>query len=176
VLKHYHILQVNPGATEVEIKKAYRKQALKYHPDHNPSAKAQAKFIQIKEAYQALLVSHKDDTRKLTAMEMADAIEKKMQDEKKERMKAYVRKMREKEEADLVNSIHYKILVKIQRGIAYVTVILAISMILIPVLSFIFEYGTPELNAYRISSFILIAVLGGGIMYGGIYLVKQKNR
>jgi hypothetical protein len=176
VLKHYKILEVSPGATELEIKKAYRKQALKYHPDHNPSAKAQAKFIQIKDSYQSLLNSHKNDTRKLTAMEMADAIEKRVQDEKKERMKAYVRKMREREEEELVNSVHYKILLKVQRGIAYVTVLLAISMILIPIFSFIFEYGTQELNSYRISSFVLIATLGGGIMYGGIYLVKQKNQ
>ena len=52
---YYKILGLNKGASESEIKKAYRKSAIKYHPDKNPGdAKAEEKFKQAAEAYEVL--------------------------------------------------------------------------------------------------------------------------
>lgn len=52
--KFYDLLQVSPDANENELKKAFRKQALLYHPDKNPGAEAEEKFKEIK-AYAASL-------------------------------------------------------------------------------------------------------------------------
>ncbi|MGM9774504.1 MAG: DnaJ domain-containing protein, partial [Candidatus Egerieousia sp.] len=52
---YYEVLGVAKGATEEEIKKAYRKLALKYHPDRNPGDKeAEEKFKEAAEAYDVL--------------------------------------------------------------------------------------------------------------------------
>ena len=52
---YYELLGVSKTATEEEIKKAYRKLALKYHPDRNPGDKAaEEKFKVINEAYAVL--------------------------------------------------------------------------------------------------------------------------
>lgn len=51
---YYKILGIPSGANEDEIKKAYRKMALKYHPDKNKDANAEDKFKEIAEAYDVL--------------------------------------------------------------------------------------------------------------------------
>lgn len=51
---YYEILGVSKKASEAEIKAAYRKQALKWHPDRNKTAGAADKFKQINKAYEVL--------------------------------------------------------------------------------------------------------------------------
>ncbi len=57
---YYEVLGVSKGASDDEIKKAYRKTAKKYHPDLNPdNAEAEAKFKECNEAYEVLSDSQK---------------------------------------------------------------------------------------------------------------------
>ena len=52
---YYELLAVNRNASEDDLKKAYRKLALQYHPDRNPGDKqAEEKFKEISEAYSVL--------------------------------------------------------------------------------------------------------------------------
>jgi len=53
---YYRVLGVNRGASQEEIKRAFRRLALRYHPDRNPQDQKQAeeRFKEINEAYEVL--------------------------------------------------------------------------------------------------------------------------
>ena len=60
---YYQVLDLARTASEVEIKKAYRRLAMKYHPDRNPTDhEAEGRFKEVKEAYEVL-----SDTQKRAA-------------------------------------------------------------------------------------------------------------
>lgn len=58
---YYKILGISNSATDDDIKKAYRKLALKYHPDKNKTAGAEEKFKEVAEAYEVLSDKKKRD-------------------------------------------------------------------------------------------------------------------
>lgn len=61
---YYEVLGVERNASDVEIKRAFRNQARKYHPDVNKSTDAEARFKEINEAYEVL-----SDQRKRVAFD-----------------------------------------------------------------------------------------------------------
>jgi hypothetical protein len=56
---YYAIIGVNKTASALEIKRAYRKLAVRYHPDKNPDAEAEQLFKEINEAYDVLSDTYK---------------------------------------------------------------------------------------------------------------------
>lgn len=67
-MDYYKILGIDKTATLNDIRSAYHKQALKYHPDKNKSSSAERRFFAIKEAYEILKDTKKrgtfDDTNR----------------------------------------------------------------------------------------------------------------
>lgn len=91
---YYKILGLAPGASERQIKTAFRKLALKYHPDRNNSPGAREKFQQITAAYEYL---HEHGQEKMEADSIYDdAMAREVYRRERERMQQHARVKREK--------------------------------------------------------------------------------
>lgn len=72
-MDHYKLLGVSRKASKDEIKKAYHKLALKYHPDKNKASDAEEKFRSLDEAYRVLRDDHKRDAYDRFDLPLAEA-------------------------------------------------------------------------------------------------------
>lgn len=57
---YYQILDIPPGSSQSEIKKAYRRKVMELHPDRNSAIDAPALFMKVKEAYEMLTTGRTD--------------------------------------------------------------------------------------------------------------------
>lgn len=80
----YRILQLKPGASEADIKRQYKRMALKVHPDINPSPKANEEFILLAKAVEMLLSS--DPGTPTDRKAQREAKKNETESEKKDRM------------------------------------------------------------------------------------------
>lgn len=91
---YYKVLGLSPGATSKQIKTAYRKLALKYHPDRNTSSGAKQLFQEITEAYNFLL-EHPDQGAP-RASSYDDRVASEVMRRERERMQKQARARQEK--------------------------------------------------------------------------------
>jgi hypothetical protein len=152
--KDYHkVLGLPPGATERQIKSAYRKLALKYHPDRNKSPGAEQKFQEITTAYDYLL-EHPEH-----AIDDAPSYEERMASEvyrkERERMQqqARARRAKKKKEEEYFNRPQWHDPILLLKYVARIFGLLfAITATVLPILLAIFG----DLASLAGTSFFLI--------------------
>jgi hypothetical protein len=106
--KYFRTLQLSPGASESEIKRAYRKLAMQFHPDRNSNPGAAERFIQLTEAYEILTHQRALPNSSLSKRNSASTNSETAQQEQEERMRAARERFARKQmEEELENERYY---------------------------------------------------------------------
>jgi len=100
---YYKVLGLSPGATEKQIKTAYRKLALKYHPDRNQSPGAKKKFQEITSAYEYLMEHPEDATYDVPTYEDRVASEVLRRERERMQQRAKARRAEKKKQEEYFN-------------------------------------------------------------------------
>ena len=98
--KYFQILGLNENASQDEIKKQYRKLAMRLHPDRNPSPKAKEEFLLLTEAYEIL-------TGKKPAPKTSRSISKSAEKTTEERVKEAKKRIFEQQEKERLENERY---------------------------------------------------------------------
>lgn len=136
---YYRVLGLSPGATRKQIKSAYRKLALKYHPDRNHSAGAARKFQEIKEAHDSLLKATYtgEDERSSYEEQAAREVYRREREKMKARARAQQEKKRQQDEYFNRPEWHDPLLI-LRYAAHGIALLFALSAVVLPVLLAIF--------------------------------------
>ena len=178
MIDYYAILGLSKNASEADIKKAYRKKALMYHPDKNKSANAANKFLQVSEAYSFLM--NADRRKSLQKNQNRAAFYERKQELYEQWLKNEKQKVKvqtEKAAATPYEEFEAKFvggMAKVADGcIAWLMLFVSFMVIFMPWIS----YMTEEDLEKRISLFVVcfLTVLGLVFVVGSLKMTQSKS-
>jgi hypothetical protein len=173
--KYYHILQLPVGASDAEIKSAYRTLAKKYHPDVSGTTETRASFIRVNEAYEILM------KRDAMVQEAIQRSRRKNADPRRKNPTPNNPHSRASSHADMkyeefVKSPLYRTAMAMDSAFDYVFLIAGILMVLAPIVGYVADIMKPKKPGEEAEFHLLPIFLGIGFLYGLWYFLFKSKR
>lgn len=177
---YYRILGIRQGASDDEIRKAYRRKAMVFHPDRNHSDDAQDNFIRITEAYE-YLTSHPHG-RNITEEEARKNYEAWVEYRRAEARKRAERYARTTY-SDFKKSPLYKSTTVIDGTMVFLGMTLAVMVIAVTIFGYTYRHriasspqDEPSLSLAVVTLTIGVLYLVISLFYLGAWLDQEKKR
>ena len=162
--KYYKVFGLAETASKSEVKRAYRKLAMKYHPDRNQDPKAHKLFLDLTEAYQILIDDKPRPSETIISVKRAEKTTEERIAEAKERLRKQIERKKIHQEyyiAKLTSGVKYKIF----KNLAIVSAFLA-------VLLFVEPFLPTKFTKDRVDSY---SKMYNGLVHRDIRMVKTES-
>lgn len=173
--KYYRVLHLPVGASDAEIKSAYRTLAKKYHPDVSGTVNTRANFIRVNEAYEILM------KRDAMVQEAIMRNRKKNADPRRKNPTPNNPRQRASSHADMkyeefVKSPLYRTAMVMNSAFDYVFLAAGIIMVIAPIFGYVRDTMKPKKPGEEAEFHLLPIFLGIGFLYGLWYFLFNSKR
>jgi hypothetical protein len=173
--KYYQVLLLPPGASDADIKSAYRTLAKKYHPDMSGTADTRASFIRVNEAYEILM------KRDAMVQEAIQRSRKKNADARRKNPTPNNPRARASSHADMkyeefVKSPLYRTAMVMDSAFDYIFLFAGVLMVLAPIVGYVADTMKPKKPGEEAEFHLLPIFLGIGFLYGLWYFLFKSKR
>lgn len=177
---YYKILEINFGADTTEVKKAYRRLAMKYHPDKNKATDAAQQFIEITEAYEVLCDNAKKAYYDNIYREYSFTKQTTIQTESRYQQKQQTWTDYGKEKAKEYSNMSYdefskRILDELKIGAGYLPNIFTIGLLLIGAIGMFTVLPKAFSDGGGMGLFVLLMIVGLGFLVYHLYKVMSAD-
>lgn len=168
---YYSILGLRKGASESEIKKAYRAKAKQYHPDRNKHPRAAEAFVLVNEAYEMLLnpsfqsASIAEDLEKRKKYYGSSKAGEMKSEERREAARARARNNAQKSYESFVQSPIYKTAMVVSRILDFAAILFSMVLIIAPFLVFAL-IPIDERQESGVYGMFSLSIIGSILLYG----------
>ncbi len=131
--KYYQVFGLTESASKAEVKRAYRKLAMKYHPDRNDDPKAHKLFLDLTEAYQIIIDDKPRPSKTIVNPKRAEKTSEERIKEAQERLRKQTERIKFEQEAyiqKLTTGMKFRFFKKMSIVAAFLAVVLIFEPIL----------------------------------------------
>ncbi len=128
MLRYFKILGLSSDASALQIKRAYRKKAMQYHPDRNRAPDARQHFLEVLEAYEFLTGAARSSAKRPENTPenefedlMREAAQKKAKEKYRQRVREFRKRQAEEQSKEFIRAIYVLVTILVMVGAWYLT-------------------------------------------------------
>jgi hypothetical protein len=173
--KYYRVLKLPTGASDSEVKAAYRRLAKKYHPDISRSDATRVDFIRVNEAYE-ILIKRDDMVREAIQRNRSKNMGRKRKNPVSKNPQERASTHADMKYEEFVKSPLYRTAMVMNSAFDYIFILAGVIMVAAPIFGYVRDTLKVKKPGEEAEFHLLPILLGIGFLYGLWYFLFNSKR